>query len=293
MESGYHYEFYNAGDRIRESMRFSISESSVGFNSEEKPGGCLGYWTLDAGKEDFFLVPAEIQSGMEVLRVNFADDIKRKLGKRGVVLVDPKWKPENEDPEKEVSEYPIAPDKNAAVARAEEIWKLHLRRVVESHLADCQNSMAAGGAPRAAAGFTKKAFKLLGVADPGEQYFHGLKEAGKAAGNNQGNDVLLALQQQNQAMMAIILAVATGQKVDPELLKALAPQPGKTPIAQVVSGIATGEIKKPVGDFDPTKAGLDGKAVEVKPGQVGLEAYDRHTKPKADRAKNAAKDLAT
>lgn len=290
MESDFRYEFYNAGSRISELMRFSISSSSAGFNADGNDAQSVGYWPLNAPREGFFTVPSEVKSGHEILRVGFADDIRRRFGKQGVVLIDSKWDPEKEDPDKEASEYPIAPTKELAVERAQAIWQLYLRRMVESHLSDCQNAMAAGGAPRAASGFTKKAFKLLGIADPGEQYFAGLKEAGKNAGGV-SDGVFAQLQQQNQTMLAIVLAIAAGQKIDPELLKAITP--GTPPAMPVASGIATGEIKKPVGEFDPKKAGLDGVPVEKKHGQVGLEAYDRQAKQKADRTKNAAKELVT
>ncbi len=293
-QSGFYYEFYNAGVRHQELMPFSISATSAGFNADGNDPHSIGHWSLDAPPEGFFRVPAEIQSGNEMLRVNFAEDIKRKFGKLGMVLIDSKWDPDQEDPDKELSEYPIAPTRELAVKRAEAIWQLHLRRIVEAHLSDCQNAMAAGGAPRAASGFTKKAFKLLGIADPGEQYFAGLKEAGKNAAvtaSGETNTLLLEMQRQNQAMMSIILAVATGQKIDPELLKALMAPAAKGPAA-VTSGIATGEIKKPVGEFDPAKAGLDGKPVEVKPGQVGLDAFDRKTAPKKARTANAERGLA-
>jgi hypothetical protein len=278
METGFHYKFYNAGVRIRESMRFSISSSSAGFNSDGNDTQSVGFWTLDAPKEDFFSVPAEIPSGQEILRVNFAADIQRRFGRQGVILIDPQWNPDKEDPDKDVSDYPVAPSEGLAVERGNVIWRLHLEKIVQQHLNDCQNAMAAGGAPRAAAGFTKKAFKLLGIADPGEQYFQGLKEAGKSATHSQNNDVLVAIQQQNQAMMGILLAVVSGEKIDPELLKALVPKPGQPIPGQVTSGIATGKIDKPV-TFDPKKAGLD--------------VYDRKTQSKSERAKAAEKELAT
>lgn len=278
-QAGFRYQFYNAGTRIEELMRFSISSSSAGFNADGNDTQSVGFWPLRAPKEGFFTVPAELPSGHETLRVNFADDIKRRFGKQGVVFIDAKWKPENEDPDKEVSEYPIAPTKELGVERGAAIWQLHLKKIVEQHLSDCQNSMAAGGAPRAASGFTKKAFKLLGIADPGEQYFAGLKEAGKNASSSPSSELMLQMQQQNQTMLAIVLALASGQKIDPELLKAVMPQPGQVPMKPVTSGVATGEIKKPVGDFDPKKAGLD--------------AYDRKTVGRKDRAAAAQKELAT
>ena len=280
METDFRYEFYNAGRRISELLRFSISPSSAGFNSDEHDLGCCGFWPLEAPQEGFFSVPADINSGHEVVRVGFAEDIQRRFGKWGVVRIDPNWNAaEKEDPEKEVSEYPIAANRDAAIERGKAIWLLHLRKIVEDHLRDCQNAMSAGGAPRAASGFTKKAFKLLGIADPGEQYFQGLKEAGKSAGSGQMNEALMQMQTQQSAMMGILLAVASGQKIDPELLKALLPQPGKpAPGMPVISGVATGEIKKPVGEFDPKRA--------------GLEAYDRKTQDKSNRAKAAEKGLA-
>lgn len=297
MQSDFFYEFYNAGQRIVEHLRFSISASSLGFNGDDKEGYSCGFWRLDAPKESFFRVPAELQSGQEVVRVRFAEDIRRRFGMRGIVLIDPKWDPENEDPEKELSEYPVAPTKELGVERAAAIWQLWLKKIVEGHLADCQNAMAAGGAPRAAAGFTKRAFKMLGIADPGEQYFLGLKEAGKAHGAVSEDVKALITQMQAEqrvaqarqdALAGVLIALATGQKVDPELAKALmtpppsvstaaglnVPQPGA-----VVSNVTTGTIKKPLGEFDPKKAGLD--------------VYDKKTAGKKERAEKAAKALTT
>jgi hypothetical protein len=276
----FYYEFYNAGDRIDEHMRFSISASSAGFNSDDNSLQSCGFWRLDAPKESFFKVPAEISSGQEVMRVNFADDIKRRFGTRGVVLIDKKWNPENEDPDTELSQYPMAPTREAAIERGNALWQIYIRKIVEGHLADCQNAMAAGGAPRAASGFTKRAFKLLGVADPGEQYFQGLKEAGKHAASNETSALLLQIQQQNQAMMAVVLAVASGQKIDPDLLKALVTVPAaKIPLGQPTSFVATGEVKKPIGEFSAAKAGLD--------------VYDRKTQGRKERAQAAEKELTT
>lgn len=295
MLTDFRYEFYNAGNRIDENMRFSISPSSAGYNPESNDVHSVGFWHLDAPKESFFTVPADIPSGNEVMRVNFADDIKRRFGKQGVVLIDAKWDAAKEDPEEELSKYPVAPNRDAAIVRGEAIWQLYLRRIVEGHLADCQNAMAAGGAPRAASGFTKKAFKLLNIADPGEQYFAGLKEAGKSAGNSNRDELLASVQQQQTALMGVVLAIAAGQKFDPELLKSLLPKMGPTTGAgPIASGIATGEIKKPVGEFDPKRAGLDGAVLEAKPGQVSTDAYDRKMPHgKKDRTAEAAKELTT
>lgn len=294
MLTDFRYEFYNAGERIDEMMRFSISSSSAGFNAEGNDSQSVGFWHLNAPAESFFTVPAEMTSGNEVVRVNFATDIKQRLGRQGVVLVDPKWDPAVEDPDEELTKYPVAPNRDLARKRGAEIWQLHLETIVKAHLGDCENAMAAGGTPRAARGFTKKCFKMLGVADPGEAYFKGLKHGARPAGNGDAsNSVVLEIQRQNQAMMGIMLAIASGQKIDPEMLKALMPAPGAAPAGPVMSGIATGEITKPMGEFDPAKAGLDGKPVEVKHGQVGLDAYDRKAAAKKGRASAAERELVT
>lgn len=253
--SEFFYEFYNAGDKIHEMLRFSISDSAAGkggYVADDRAG--VGYWPLQAPKESWFQVPTEIESGNESVRVDFRRDILRRLGERGVCVLDPRHDPATEDPDKPLSYYPIASTREAVEARGKELWMQYTRKIVEQHLNDCQSAMAAGGAPMSAKGFTKHCLALHGVTDPGERYFLGLKNGQQPAnGNGISPDVqaiLASMQAQQQTLMTCLLAIASGEKIDPELLKSLA-QPVQTSAAlaaPLTSGIATGEIKKPVGD---------------------------------------------
>ena len=148
-----------------------------------------------------------------------------------------------EEPEK----YPLATTEELVMEKAELLWKRWLRTVVEGHLADCQNAMSAGGAPRAASGFTKHALELLGIADPGEQYFLNLSKGGNNGGASGDVKAILASQgQMMQTMMSVVLAMASGQKLDPEMLKT-AMEPAKSP-ETLMSGVATGKITKPLSE---------------------------------------------
>ena len=246
------FAFYNGGFKISQSFKFTISDSSAGFNAGivgSEHQASTGFWHMIAPKEGWFSVPNEMPSGQEIVRVNFKRDILANFGRQGVVMLDPDWKPENEDPDKPLELYPQAPTKELVVERAAKLWEAYTKGIVAQHLADAEASRAAGGSPIGARGFTKACLKLWNITDPAEQYFKTLQ-----GGNGPTDDtktLLAHMQQQNQTMMAIVLAVATGQKIDPEILKAMAPLAsplGTAPAAPVTSGIATGEIKKPIGD---------------------------------------------
>jgi len=236
-------EFYNAGDKIDEVLLYSIPTGS--------DIHALARYNIVAPREEFFSVPTEmtIQNTGETIAVQFQRDIPRKWGDRGVIKIDPAYDPEQEDPEAPLSKYPFARTRQEAVSRGRELWSLYLRSVVESHLADCEAARAAGGAPRSARGFTKRALKLLGIQDPGEQYFNSLTNGG-AGQMHEANPQVAAMQAQMQMMMAMLMAVATGEKLDPAKLAELMKTPNAIGVdakgAVVTSGVATGEIKKPI-----------------------------------------------
>lgn len=260
-----HILFYNAGDKIEEVLLYSVP---TGHDIH-----CTSRWTLTAPREDFFEVPThmELQTG-ETISVQFAQDIFRKFGYRGVVRIDAHYKPENEDPDKPV--VAKAANRQAAIARGNELWEAYLKTVVESHLRDCESARVSGGAPRSASGFTKRAMKLLNVQDPGEQYFKSLQHGG--AGETPKQDgTLAALQAQMNVFTQLLMAVAAGKAIDPTQLAAVAtPAVGvSSDGAPVTSGIATGEIRKPLGETGSyTTAHSAGRT-------------------KSDRAKEAAKEL--
>lgn len=260
--------FYNAGDRIDETWRFSQPE-----------GGdphFLGYWPFTASKEAWFDVPTEMELQNTTISVQFVKDIKQKFGPRGVVMLDPRWDPTKEDPDGELWKYPLAPTEELVIKRAKDLWQMFLRKVVEAHLADCQSALAAGGSPRSGRGFTARALKLLNVGDPGEQYFMNLQKAPQGNGHGGVSDdvkaILTSQGQMMQTLTTLIVAQASGEKLDAETIKKLL-VPVQTP-QTLTSGVATGKITKPIED---------------KPD--GLEAYDRKVKPKNERNKAAVAAL--
>jgi hypothetical protein len=262
--------FYNAGDRIEEVLMFSIP------NGQDVH--CIARWPLRAPKDDFFDVPTELEFATtgESISVQFQRDITRKFGARGVIKIDPSYKPEKEEAEEPVTKYPFARNEREAVLRGREIWLVYLRTVVEGHLADCEAARAAGGAPKSARGFTKKALQELNIQDPGEQYFRSLQHGG--AGEQAALDPAIAmLQAQNKMMMDLFMAVLAGKQIDPDALKKLAATPNAVGVNEeghpVTSGVATGEIKKPIEN------------------DHGYETLTKGARNRGDRAKDAEKQL--
>ncbi len=238
-------EFYNAGNTIDERFSFSLPDGN--------DVHATGSWRFLAPKESFCLVPTEKELGLTTIHVGFVGDVRRRFGSRGVVQIDPKHDPATEDPDATLSKYPVAPNRELAVGRGKDLWLLFTKEIVDQHLADGQNAMAAGGAPRAAVGFTKHCLKIHGIQDPAERHFLSLKNGGGQAVSTDMRAFMEAQQKQSNLMMGVLMAIVSGQKVDPELLKASLSAPGTagaipTPVS--TSGIATGEIKKPLGDSD-------------------------------------------
>lgn len=269
METSFTYEFYNAGLRIEELMKFSVSDSAQGkggYSADDRHG--VGSWPMVAPEKDWFIVPAELESGLETVRVNFRRDIMLRHGEKGVVVLDPRHDPAKEDPDKPLSTYPIAPTRELAIERAEKLWEEYTLAVIERHLSDCDMALAAGGRPMKAKGFTKYCFKLHGKVDPGDTYTHAANVA-QPGMSADVQAVLSSMQSQQQMMNAILLAVLSGTKPDPALLEALT-KPATVPSVPtgngkpVTSGIATGQIAKPIGDrpdgWDKAKGNTRGKA---------------------------------
>lgn len=243
--------FYNAGDKIEEMMRYSVGPA-------DKDANLFAYWPLVAPKEDFFEVPTEVTlAAGETIAVQFAQDITRRFGSRGVIRIRPDYKRDSEDPEKELAAYPFAASDAQAAARGEELWRLHLQKVVQAHLDDCESARAAGGAPRLAAGFTKRALKLLGIEDPGQQYFGSLSKGAPRT----ADPAIAELRAQNQLMTALLFQLLQGKTIDPEMLAKLQ-APAAAESGPIVSGVMTGEVKKPVSM--PEAAPAKGKAARSK-----------------------------
>src|SRR5579863_10720430 len=83
--------FYNAGDRIDEVFLFSLPDGP--------DGHVIGHWNFHALKESFLEVPDTIMAQHQEIHVPFAKYIARRFGVRGLVLIDPRHKPGDEDPD--------------------------------------------------------------------------------------------------------------------------------------------------------------------------------------------------
>jgi len=263
--------FYNGGDRIAETFLFSLPDGP--------DGHVIGHWNFTALKESFFEVPETITAQNQEKHVTFWQDIHRRFGNRGIVLIDARHDPASEDPEKDPPA--VAPDDESAVERARVLWSAYTLSIVQQHLNDCEAARAAGGAPRAAMGFTKRCLKLNGVTDPAQQYLDALRKGqNPGAGSDAVMLAMMQMQQQQQQMMALVLAIASGQKIDPALIAQLKPEPTAGQAAPVTaaqtSGVATGKTAKHVEDRDQSKR------------ETGLEVYDRSVKGRKERAKAAA-----
>jgi hypothetical protein len=218
-----------------------------------------------------------IQNTGETIAVQFQRDIPRKWGERGVIKIDPAYDPEQEDAEAPLQKYPFARTRQEAIARGRELWNLYLRSVVESHLADCEAARAAGGAPRSARGFTKRALKLLSIQDPGEQYFNSLQNggAGQQPAAAPVSPQLAVMEGKFNMLMGMFMAFMTGEKPDPAKLAELMQTPNAVGVTEqgkvVTSGITTGEIKKPIKNesgYEREKAG--GKEERAKKAEAHL-----------------------
>lgn len=215
--------FYNAGDKIDEMFPFSLPDGA--------DIHVIGRWSFLAPKESWVTVPSEVTVGANTIHVDFGPDVKRRFGKRGVVLLDPRHDPATEDPDKPLEQYALAPTEELVIERAEKLWSNYIEEMCRAHFEDVQNAMSSGGAPRRARGYTVHALKLKGYRDPAEDYFLGMKD-GKAPQGTSPELVAMFQQMhqqsqvQLQAMMGVIIALASGQKVDPEMLKDVIPAPG-------------------------------------------------------------------
>lgn len=289
------YKFYNAGKKIDEQWPFSISPTSAGFNPEDGQGAhSIGKFNFVAPKEGWVFVPTELQSGIETIRVNFPDDLKRKYGPRGVVMLDPRWDPAKEDPDKDLQTYPLAPTEALVIERAHTLWDLYLERICSAHFEDVQGAMAHGNRPRAASGFTVHALKLKGYRDPAADFLQGLREGRNGAAPQAGSSpemlgVLKGIQEQNQLTLRLVLALASGQKIDPELIKAIT-MPGDSPAPPKAHHMPA-EPPVNAGAFEVE--GQSKTSLEERIGRKTVEYETAATRVggKSERAKAAAKEL--
>lgn len=193
------WTLYNAGDRIKESIKFTTRTSKEDF----KQYNWMASYLVDAPEAGFFDLPEVIvtppsQAGPGGrVQVNFGVDMARKHGHKGLVCIDPTLATSVEDDE------PFAATKEEAVTKAKRLWTKHLQRTVEEHLMACAAARSLGAAPHAASHFTARAFQLLRVVDPGalvfetrQQEYDKTKASADAKDKADTNQELSALREQ-------------------------------------------------------------------------------------------------
>lgn len=191
MGTGRRIKFYNAGDRIQCTLRYS------------DPGGhdihCIANYILDAPQEAFFTVPEETQIGEAIIRLSFDRDIMRDYGGRGVVMIDANYEtPEDQDQD---DVMPIAASEPQAIDKGRRKWKAYYSKRVEEHLAQCDQMRAAGGVPVKASGAMVRYLRLAGVLDPAERAYEEQKRQTQTLETL--NERLDRLEKENKELRAV------------------------------------------------------------------------------------------
>jgi hypothetical protein len=182
--------FFNAGDRISEPLSYSL------------PGvgdiHAIARYMIDAPENDFFYVPTELRLLSENIRVpvDFAQTVVQRMGKRGVVMIDEDFEEDEENGQ--TADIAIAKTEESAKEKGERLWKGYLEAICRNHIESCQKARAAGGYPREAEGFTKRALKLQGWTDPAVMILNELKQSPPTAASSD----VAALLEQNRVMLA-------------------------------------------------------------------------------------------
>ena len=156
-------KFYNAGDKISETLAYSLPDGH--------DVHCIARHLVEAPPAGFFQVPLDIEVGQATIRVEFYKDLMRRFGDRGMIMVDPTQDEESIAERDENAVWaPVAATDKQAVAKGKLKWLEYLEGIVTRHVEQCESIRAAGGAPLAAKGMTKRAFVLLGKQDPSDIY---------------------------------------------------------------------------------------------------------------------------
>lgn len=151
-------KFYNAGDRIQTTLRYSIP---TGHDIH-----VIANYTLDAPEAAFFTVPEESEVDGATIRHSFDRDIMRDYGERGVILVDANHQAKEDFDQEEV--FPIANSNEAAKEKGKRKWMKFVNARVKDFLDQCDTIKSVGGVPRAATGVTLRYLRIAGVLDPSD-----------------------------------------------------------------------------------------------------------------------------
>lgn len=154
------HKLYNAGDRIKELMLYSVKAADKDLN-------WIARKEIDLPEHGFSAISDEIalpNSGQRI-PVNFHLDLPMRHGHRGLVLINKEMATDVDD------DTPYARDEKDARAKGDRLWRNHLINTVQRHVDLCAALRASGAAPKAASNFTLRAFRLLGLKDPAELIF--------------------------------------------------------------------------------------------------------------------------
>lgn len=152
-------KFYNAGDRIQHTMRYS--------NPSGHDIHVIAMYRLDAPQGGFFEVPEESEIEGAIVRHTFDRDIARDWGKRGVIRVDANYEAKDDPDQDDV--FPAAKTEALAIEKGKRLWKKFVQERVNEFLEYCSNVKSVGGVPRGADSTMQRYLKIVGMVDPTEQ----------------------------------------------------------------------------------------------------------------------------
>ena len=192
--------FFNPGDRISETIAYSIAGQG--------DMHAIAQWLLDASANSLFKVPTLLKLHDQTsVSVDFPTTTIQRFKDRGVIMIDPDWEPGDDEDFNEAQ--PFATTEDEAKEKGARKWQQYLRKIVSTHINNCNKLRAAGSFPLEAQGFTKRAFKLLGMVDPATQSFDQYKldsaKPGVEAIQSEEAKALAARMQATETMMEKIL----------------------------------------------------------------------------------------
>jgi hypothetical protein len=205
--------FYNPGDRFMEPIIYSL------------PGmgdiHCVARWAVEAEAQSFFQVPTELrllQDGTR-LNVDFPTTVLQRFADRGITMIDEEWE-ETEDEDRN-ERMPFGKDEAAAKVKGDAKWIKYLQTIVKTHINTCDRARAAGGFPREAQGFTKRALKLLNMQDPAAMAFDSFKkqvaiapDAPQQVQSAEAEQLRAELAATNQKLEKLLAGLAAKEQLD-------------------------------------------------------------------------------
>jgi hypothetical protein len=200
--------FYNPGDRFNEPINYSLD----GIGDIH----AIARWIVDAEATSFFNVPTELRllNDGQRIPVDFPNTVLQRFANRGIVMIDEEWEPSSEDADLE----PFARNEKEAKEKGDRGWIRYIQGICKDHINAVHRAQAAGGIPLEAIGFTKRAFKLLNMADPASLAFDNLKlksEQGGAAPSNSAelSEIRAQLIETQEALAKLMRNLAAEQEV--------------------------------------------------------------------------------